>query len=60
MDIYQQEEIAVIAKHGDGRCLVRTTNGAPFAMPCCLERDHCRDHEADPETQYFMRPWWMK
>lgn len=40
VDQYQQEEIDVIAKHGDQRCLARTSNGAPWCMPCVLDRDH--------------------
>ena len=40
LDTYQREEINVIATHGDQRCLARTSNGAPWAMPCCLDSGH--------------------
>ena len=40
LDTFQCEEINVIATIGDQRCLARTSNGSPWAMPCVLDREH--------------------
>ncbi len=54
MDIYGREEMAVIKKHGEGRCLVRTSNGAPWRMPCFLDEGHEGEHRADSDTVYII------
>ena len=55
IDTYAQEEIDVIAKHGAERCLKRTRCGGPWAMPCCLDRDHEGKCSVDTNTKYFIR-----
>ncbi len=52
ISVYAREEIEVIELYGDQRCLNRTSNGAPWAMPCCLDKDHEGTCQASSDTKY--------
>jgi hypothetical protein len=52
MNVYESEEEWVRTRYPNA-CMARTANGAPWAMPCCLDAGHEGECRFIPEGFQF-------